>query len=627
MVSRKIRDNIFLDENYKNISNISHGISYEKYEGKPEFIEISGVLHLSYMRSDGKKAKIYANYFKKYHGLFECLLVGIPVAFENIQDTSRANYLRSLKTGLLGYLDNIGCMHYSLIDLDVNFWNGYLKWISRVDESGLQIYSAGTQLHWCSSIRTLLKSLSTIDNYKEAAKKSYSAFPRNRRSGSSKSSPRARLSNQDSRKILDAAAKEFLVVQMRISEGRRLIEEGETYNKTNEISYDSESYSSILAYLKILYPGAIPRRKDLHSDHPDIMNIMREKYNGISSFTSHSYLSPRDCVAAVLLLTFTLALNPETVLKLDYSTINEMEILGKKIVVISCEKKRSAGTQVFPISREFEIYPGINFGDILDFYTMANERLVGEVSSGHKSRVFLFCNKSKAQEARGFGKSGSAAACLACTDITFTQNLRKFIKDHDLPEFTLSQVRPTVLDELLVSTGDIKIAQTLGQQKSPWTLLNHYTSDGTKKRLEEKLGYASFILRERWWRTEGEIDPRSKNLRIRGGKSAATPGFYCLDPFDSPRPGQRKSRLCSAYGECPACMFCAASDDASDVANYLALRERLISAMTDFGELAWSSRWKPVLISLDSLLNLFSERTINDAKELFVKLPKLPKLE
>jgi len=74
-------------------------------------------------------------------------------------------------------------------------------------------------------------------------------------------------------------------------------------------------------------------------------------------------------------------------------------------------------------------------------------------------------------------------------------------------------------------------------------------------------------------------------------------------------------------------MYCAASDDVSDVANYLVLRERLISAMTEFGEITWSSRWKPVLVALDSLLNIFSEEKIVDAKEFYVKLPALPRLE
>lgn len=47
---------------------------------------------------------------------------------------------------------------------------------------------------------------------------------------------------------------------------------------------------------------------------------------------------------------------------------------------------------------------GITLGDILDFFKMANERLINEVSSSHKTRVFLFCNKTKILEPRGFGK-------------------------------------------------------------------------------------------------------------------------------------------------------------------------------------------------------------------------------
>lgn len=621
MVINNIRSNIFIgiDDNNSNNNLI--------IEYRPKFIEVNSNLYLSYIGNLGRLMKINAEFLRKYHGLFECFLVGIPFAFENIQGITRIGYLSSLKQGLCGYLDFIGGENYNLSDIDNGFWSGFFKWMAKTDDAGRQINSVGTQSHWCTSLKSFLRALCKLENYKETAKKAYSSFPKNRKAVIKKRSPRPRLSNSDTRKIVDAAAKEFFSVRMRITDGMKLIEEGNEYNESHGVLYDEKSYESILSYLSKLYPGAIPRQKEINLNNSNLLKIIKNDFGGYSNVTAHCNISARDCIAAILLLTFTFALNPETVLKLDFSKINEMEILGKKIVVINAEKNRSRKEQVFSINKEFEVCSGITLGDILDFFKMANERLINEVSSSHKTRVFLFCNKTKILEPRGFGKNGAGASDTACSDTAFKSNLLKFIKNYDLPYFTLGQVRPTVLDELLVNSGDIKMAQSLGQQKNPWTLLNHYTSDGTKKRLEEKLGYAGFILRERWWRTNGHIDPRSNHLRARGGKSAATPGFYCLDPFDSPQPGQKKFRLCHAYGECPACMFCAASDDTGDIANYLALRDLLIQSIIDFGELSWSIRWKPVLVALENLLSLFSDEKIISAKELYVNLPKLPRLE
>lgn len=591
MVTRKIRNNVFKDKNnYKKIIDFNKVHGFEKGDKKIKIIEDSKVLYVSYYRNSDTQIKLYLNDLKKYVGLLECFLAGIPLVFEDVGETSRGNFLNSLRNGLCNYLKFNKCEHYSLNELDANFWNGFITWISEVDEFGVQIYAFGTQVHWCSSIRTLLRALCRIDQFKEAAKKSYSEFPKGRRSQSSKGTPRARLTNQDTRMIVDAAAKEFLVLRKRIMEGRKLIEEGDCYNKSSGKNYDANSYSSILAYLKQIYSGVFPRRGDARETYPELMAVIDKKYHGLSSFASFSYIAPRDCVASILLLAFTFALNPETVLTLDFADIQEMEILGKNIVVIQGEKRRSGNPQIFPVSRDFEVYPEISIGDILDFHSLVNKRLINAVSSVHAQRVFLFCNKSKAVEPRSFGRRSSAVHVLACTDIAFTRNLKEFIKDNNLTDFSLAQVRPTVLDEVLVNTGDIKIAQALGQQKNPWTLLNHYTSDGTKKRLEEKLGYAGFILRERWWRSEGVIDPRSSKLGKGGAASAATPGFYCFDAFYSPRPGQKKFRICDAYGECPACTLSAASDDVADVASYLALHERLIGAMSEHSEATWSSR-------------------------------------
>ena len=79
----------------------------------------------------------------------------------------------------------------------------------------------------------------------------------------------------------------------------------------------------------------------------------------------------------------------------------------------------------------------------------------------------------------------------------------------------------------------------------------HYRSSEAKGRARESLAQAQ----EDQHRCTGSghtVDYRNRPSEPRG---AATPGTLCLDPLDSPQPGQVKGRLCTAYGACPNCAF------------------------------------------------------------------------
>src|SRR5690606_39934671 len=65
--------------------------------------------------------------------------------------------------------------------------------------------------------------------------------------------------------------------------------------------------------------------------------------------------------------------------------------------------------------------------------------------------------------------------------------------------------------------------------------------------------------RERWISSDGRVDARSRGPNK--DRTAATPGFVCLDPFDSPLASQAKGKLCGAYGKCPSCPLATVDPD------------------------------------------------------------------
>jgi hypothetical protein len=103
-------------------------------------------------------------------------------------------------------------------------------------------------------------------------------------------------------------------------------------------------------------------------------------------------------------------------------------------------------------------------------------------------------------------------------------------------------------DEML--QGDVVATGHLLQHSRVDTTREHYQNAAVRARQGSYLA-VGMQLRQRWVDSDGKIEPR--NVSAKHDHSAATSGFRCLDPYDSPIPGQEKGKLCTAYGACASC--------------------------------------------------------------------------
>ncbi|CAB3809059.1 hypothetical protein LMG28614_06941 [Paraburkholderia ultramafica] len=139
------------------------------------------------------------------------------------------------------------------------------------------------------------------------------------------------------------------------------------------------------------------------------------------------------------------------------------------------------------------------------------------------------------------------------SDQVWLQAERKFKSKYNLPPITLRQVRATGLDMVREVTGDdILAVQAAGGQQAQTTIDIYYRGAPAKRRGEEKL-LKVMIAYSRWACTGGYPDVRG--FPEAADVLAATPGWMCFDPFDSPIPGEIEGRACQAFGRCPACEF------------------------------------------------------------------------
>jgi hypothetical protein len=110
--------------------------------------------------------------------------------------------------------------------------------------------------------------------------------------------------------------------------------------------------------------------------------------------------------------------------------------------------------------------------------------------------------------------------------------------------------------------------------------------------------------------------------------AAATPGWRCLDPYDSPIDGQEKGKLCAAYGACPNCPLANLNArDPYSLARALQLKAKIETAQTVLPALRWLKVWAPRLQRLVDywLPSIQDPAVIAAASKL--DLAELPELE
>jgi len=187
------------------------------------------------------------------------------------------------------------------------------------------------------------------------------------------------------------------------------------------------------------------------------------------------------------------------------------------------------------------------------------------------------------------------AVALNVSDLCWKSALKRFADRHGLPEFTLAQLRPTTLDLVHeLSGGNIIAMQAVAMHTDAQTTYTYYTSDAQLRRNRERLGEMQMQM-ERWAFTGGKIRPEDRPHGL-ADQGAATPGFTCLDPKDSPIPGEVRGELCTAYGRCPECPLALVDPTSPRALAYLVmLNERITEAHERMADpSAWHLRWAPV---------------------------------
>jgi hypothetical protein len=208
-------------------------------------------------------------------------------------------------------------------------------------------------------------------------------------------------------------------------------------------------------------------------------------------------------------------------------------------------------------------------------------------------------------------------------DCNFGYAYKAFFREHGLTYYTFRQFRPTGLDIVDVEFGgDIRAKQAAAGHAEVQTTYQSYTTDAQMQRGDEALAQVS-ATRERFRKTQGKSDPRRKPVGADMG--AATPGWTCSDPYDSPL--YEKDRLCGGYGRCPACPLGSMNpNDCYSAAQAFNLLDAIDKAGDTMAPTAWLERYGPSRKDLIGFwLPQVPDHVLEQVRQM--KLPPLPPLE
>lgn len=368
----------------------------------------------------------------------------------------------------------------------------------------------------------------------------------------------------------------------------------------------------------------LPPREELEA-YPGLCRAMKRPYGTVREVAERLHFSPRALVPYVVLIDLETTFNGEGMLGLSWSEVKDHPIFGSERWQIAVPKNRATkgdgeeGTAFH--RRSFAanltaVDSPVNLLKALKRFTELTRPLVPE---RHRDRVFIFYVAGPNGYRSFEGHTGTASE-----DGSWNRELKAFIADNKLPDFTLRTLRATGGDVVHEVTGDMKAQQVAMGHAGLGMTIKHYRSGAAKQRDEEALSHG-LAWRERFIETNGKADTRNGSL-MPGGQKAVTPGFGCVDPFNPPFDRHPAGKLCAAFGGCAACSLALIDpDDPRAYARLIQFRDRLIEARTSVDPMRYLEVWAPQLARLEEYwLPKFTESGRAGAS---LVLPPFPELE
>jgi site-specific recombinase XerD len=397
------------------------------------------------------------------------------------------------------------------------------------------------------------------------------------------------LSFKDVELIAEAAKKDIDEIRANNRRAQELIKEAASNDAQARMKPKPpgfwESVGNSLYYMihveDMTSVSEVTRNALTYNGHPPAMKMI-----GWYAPTSEQYFIP-----FLVLLYLRTAINVTSIFTLKRDCLTE-PVLPLGLTTLNFTKPR-AGAQpdkelYFPTNQPYGAI------DLIRFLLEYTEPWLNYVSEAEKE--FLFVYYSRMDGVRAAGNS-------------FTQySLSKFIADHNLPHFSFDQLRPTVATMLYLQTRDIFRVQRALNHKSIRTTMKYIKGVIVRARHDREMAKGIDVMVEAviGVKHQGGVvsvfaEPMSEVIAAKveaeelspkagedivSGRCTTLTGI-CIDPTNSPQPGEVKGRVCRSLHACIFCKNCWIF--AEDLVKAIIYRNTLLAEKAEMTSRMWES--------------------------------------
>ena len=493
-----------------------------------------------------------------------------------------------------------------LADLDRELLLRYIEWL------GQQCTSSGTP--WSKSSRAvaytaLRKLLQWLERCRPGLIKPinhpFNPFPGRRR----EAKPRKRLSVQQLRAILRACEADIentRALRLSVAEERRAARS----SKGSLVS----SRGALLEYIDKHCDGIIPRART-----PAYWKIERAlaAHGGRRALAPCLYPTGDTLMPYYIAMLIHTAGNPEAIAALGTDCLRPIPLLDEREVLV-WEKPRASTLQRRTFRRDAPFDPPALVRELIEW----TARLRRQAGGPLRSRLFLYT-------------SPNGITSLASPNLVYVR--RRFARRHQLPDFELAAIRPSVLTAFYRASGDLSEVRAVANHANISTTVAYVESPEVKAQNRIRiatlqnafLGHVrdpDLARADQLERTHSDLVV-TRQGQLPAGESVSMFGFSCRDPFSGVAPGTHAGELCTNFLGCFTCPNAILTHDARTLARLLQARDHIQAASSQIHPARWAIIYAPQLAILEhDILTRFSTEEIVEARRLSGSLPALPSL-
>jgi hypothetical protein len=523
------------------------------------------------------------------------------VAYGPGERSSRKTAVTNITYGLIAFLSFRGKTIDDPADLTSELLREALAWLRRSDSAGISVLKPMTQTKYWGAIKKIVKALQRRDS------QAYSGieFPTKPFAGVKfASEPPRELDIDDyvrfiTRVCADVAGTidEIRPRLKKLNDELARLDKGRAPRLT--------SIEGVAAFLMFTNEGVVPERKQLLQGDLDLFRAVSKL--GYTEIRRIAHPQINDLIPFVYVMASHTGYNEQPLTHLDQTNVSPSSMLGTPKRLLTPPKLRAGEV----VRRSFvECDEKLSVPNLIDFLEEWTAHIRSVAPRHVEKDLWLFVNKWKAGKCETeLIKSLAFREKKSLTVLSGA--MRTYCRSIGWRWRGMKEMRLTFSELFLrASPGNLEGLRVLLGQKSINTTANHYRTQQGIRQSEEMLSGAT-QLHQRWIGSRGKIDSRFKNENR--PRTATQEGFDCMDPLDSPIPGEVKGRLCEAYGQCPGCPLAMSNPDGGyALAWFLRWEEEYKRAIGRLGVYVWKRKfagayerlttyWIPVLANPETL--------------------------